>query len=109
MKVDHQVLRVFEVRARAGCVDALTDKLSRTSVSVVKGKPGNEGYYFGRLEDSDGHDLVFVSVWANSEAIKQHFGKDWASSFLPEGYDALIESCSIKHYSVTGEIAPQNA
>ena len=101
-----QVLRVFEVKARPGCVDELKTKLADTSVSVVKGKPGNEGYYFGQLENADGRDLVFISIWASLDAVKRHFGEAWSVSFLPEGYDALIEACSVKHYSVSAEVAP---
>lgn len=104
MTIRHQVLRVFEVRAKPNCTDILKQKLSDTSVAVVKGKPGNRGYYFGELQDSDTGDLVFISIWSASNAIKRYFGNNWSISFLPDGYEDLIETCSVKHYRVTGEV-----
>ena len=105
MRAVNHVLRVFDVRAKPGCAEVLKKKLSHTSVSVVKDKPGNEGYYFGSLESSDGHDLVFISIWSDLDAVKRHFGDDWAVSFLPEGYEALIENCSVRHLTVSGELS----
>lgn len=48
--------------------------------------------------------LVFVSVWESLEAVKGRFGADWQESFLPEGYDDLIEKCSVRHFRFDGEI-----
>ena len=82
----------------------MKQKLSNTSVAVVRGKPGNRGHLFGENVSSDGNDLVFISVWKDLESIKSYFGGDWEQSYLPEGYDALIESCSIRHIEVDGEL-----
>ena len=104
MRIDKAIFRVFEVRARPGQAGLLRRKLSDTSVSVVQGKPGNLGYLFGQSLSSDEHDLVFISVWRDIESVKARFGKDWEESFLPGGYDELIESCSIKHLEVDGSL-----
>ncbi|MEM9604904.1 MAG: antibiotic biosynthesis monooxygenase [Pseudomonadota bacterium] len=104
MHAKHLVLRVFDVRAKPGCADTLAAKLADTSIDVVKGQPGNAGYLFGKLESADGNDLVFISVWDSLDAVKRRFGEDWQVSFLPEGYEAMIETCSIKHYTVSGEL-----
>ena len=82
----------------------LKQKLSDTSVSVVKGKPGNLGYFFGESISADGKDLVFISVWDNLDSVKSHFGEEWEKSYLPEGYDEIIESCSIRHIEFDGEL-----
>lgn len=79
-------------------------KLSQTSIAVVKGAAGNQGYYFGKRECSDGNDFVFISIWADLDSIKSHFGIEWGKSFLPEGYEEIIEACSVKHFRVTGEL-----
>ena len=97
MNFSKSILRVFEVRAKSGKAELLKQKLSDTSVSVVKGEPGNLGYFFGSHISSEKPDLVFISVWKDLESIKRRFGKDWEKSFLPEGYEEIIESCSIKH------------
>ena len=102
MKLQQSILRVFEVRAKPGQADLLKQKLSDTSVSVVDGEPGNLGYFFGENISSDGNDLVFISVWKDLDSIKVRFGKDWEASYLPEGYDKLIESCSIRHIEFDG-------
>ena len=104
MQLSKSILRVFEVRAKPGKAELLKQKLSETSVSVVKGKPGNLGYFFGENISSDENDLVFISVWKDLESIKSHFGKDWEQSYLPIGYEEIIESCSIKHIEFEGNI-----
>ena len=104
MKLNKAILRIFEVRAKPGKAETLKQKLSDTSVSVVNGKPGNLGYFFGANLSSDGDDLVFISVWKNMEAIISLFGEEWAESYLPEGYEELIESCSIKHIEFDGNL-----
>ncbi len=104
MKLRKCILRIFEVRAKTGSADQLKQKLSNTSVSVVKGKPGNIGYFFGANLSSDENDLVFISVWEDLESIQSQFGEKWEESFLPEGYDEIIESCSIKHIEFDGNL-----
>ena len=105
MKPGKSILRVFEVRATPGNAEILKQKLSDTSVSVVDGKPGNLGYFFGETLSSDGNDLVFISVWKDLESIKSLFGEEWEESFLPEGYEEIIESCSIRHIEFDGKLA----
>ena len=104
MKLSKSIFRVFEVRAKEGKVEMLKQKLSDTSVSVVYGQPGNLGYFFGSSLASNGNDLVFISVWENMESIKTLFGEDWEKSYLPEGYDEIIESCTIKHIELDGSL-----
>lgn len=102
MRISKSIFRVFEVRAKAGKAENLKQKLSSTSIGVVKDKPGNLGYFFGKHLYTDQPDLVFISVWKDIEAVKSHFGADWQRSYLPEGYEALIESCSVKHIEFDG-------
>ena len=105
MKLSKAILRVFEVKAKPGQAGLLEQKLSSTSVSVVNGKPGNLGYFYGtNLSSDDDGDLVFVSVWENLESVKSHFGETWEESFLPEGYDDIIERCSIRHLEIDGSL-----
>ena len=104
MKLNKSILRIFEVRAKPGKADLLKQKLSDTSIGVVKGEPGNLGYFFGENLSTDGNDLVFISVWQDLESVKSRFGDDWQESFLPEGYAEIIESCSIRHIEFDGEL-----
>ena len=107
MKFSKSILRIFEVRAKPGKAPLLKQKLSDTSISVVDGKPGNLGYFFGENISSDENDLVFISVWKDMASIKSLFGKDWQASFLPEGYAELIESCSIQHIEFEGNLVSE--
>ena len=104
MNINNGILRIFDVRAKAGKAAQLRQKLSDTSVAVVAGKPGNRGYFFGDNLTTGPDDLVFISVWENLAAVKAQFGEQWESSYLPEGYEELIESCSIKHLEVDGKL-----
>ncbi len=94
------ILRMFEVRCRPGCRDRLLANFQSTSADVVRNEPGNRGYFFGRCIQ-DGEDTVlFVSVWESLEAVQDRFGAGWQESFLPDGYEELIEACSIRHLDV---------
>ena len=90
------IMRLFEARAKSGCADELVRKFATTSADVVQGEAGNEGYFFGQGVADDGV-VVFVSMWRDLDSVKARFGKEWQSSFLPEGYEALIEECSVRH------------
>lgn len=100
MTNEDRLLRVFEVRTKPGCTDQLLQNFSTTSAGVVEGQPGNNGYFFGKCTQGGVNVILFVSVWQNLDAIKQRFGDDWRSSYLPDGYEDLIEECSIRHFDV---------
>ena len=104
MELSNAILRIFDVRAKDGKVDILRQKLSDTSVDVVKGEPGNLGYFFGESVSSEGNDLVFISVWKDLQSVQSKFGDQWQHSFLPPGYEALIESCSVRHVRCNGQL-----
>ncbi len=104
MNFSESIMRVFEVRAKPGHAEELENKLASTSVSVVQGKPGNLGYFFGKKSSSDDHDFVFVSIWDSLESVKSNFGEEWESSFLPPGYAEIISECSIKHFNISGTL-----
>lgn len=91
------VLRIFEVQVKDGHVEELLENFSTTSSKVVEGHPGNRGYFFGRCIQGDENMVMFVSVWDDLDAVKKRFGDDWQVSYLPDGYEDLIDSCSIRH------------
>ncbi|MGA9412778.1 MAG: antibiotic biosynthesis monooxygenase family protein [Roseobacter sp.] len=94
------ILRLFQVRAKPGCAAELIRKFRVTSAEVVRGYPGNLGYFFGHGVDSDEDYVAFTSVWNDLEAVKARFGHTWEQSFLPPGYEDLIEEHSIRHIDV---------
>ena len=94
------VLRLFQVQAKPGCAATLIKNFATTSVGVVQGQPGNAGYFFGQGTEADADYVVFASIWDDLDAVKTRFGKDWQSAFLPEGYESLIESCSVRHVDI---------
>lgn len=93
-------MRLFHVRAKQGAAEKLMKKFATVSVDVVQGEPGNEGYFFGRGVAFDENTVVFASFWKDLAAIRQRFGENWQSSFLPEGYEQLIDTCWIQHIDV---------
>jgi quinol monooxygenase YgiN len=103
------ILRLFQVRIRQGHAETLMEKFATTSVDVVRNEPGNAGYFFGQGLASDEGYLVFASLWDSLDAVKQKFGDAWQQSFLPEGYEDLIEEHSIRHVDLsTGwAVSPQ--
>ena len=100
MKSQARILRIFDVRTKPGCAANLLEKFASTSAGVVDCEPGNLGYFFGEGVEQDRDTVMFVSVWESMSAVKARFGTDWQSSYLPPGYEDLIESCSVRHISV---------
>ena len=96
------ILRLFEVKVRDGHAETLLRKFSTTSADVVRGEPGNRGYFFGQGMLNDAGRLVFASLWKDLNAIKQRFGEDWQASFLPKGYEDMIEEHGIRHIELGG-------
>jgi quinol monooxygenase YgiN len=94
---DGPILRLFQVQVKPGHVQELLANFATTSADVVRNEPGNKGYFFGDGVEADDGYVLFASVWENLDAIKQRFGDDWQASYLPPGYEDLIESCSIRH------------
>lgn len=95
------VVRLFEVKAKPGCKDQLIQKFATTSAEVVEGAPGNLGYFFGRGVAGEDDLVVFASVWEDLDAVKDRFGADWLASYLPPGYEQLIDECSVRHIDFT--------
>ena len=95
------IMRLFQVRAKPGCTDQLMQGFETTSAEVVRNEPGNEGYFFGRGIADDDNCVVFASVWADLEAVKKRFGENWQQSFLPPGYENLIDECSVRHIDLS--------
>ena len=101
MTTDGPVLRLFEVRAKEGCASELIQKFATTSADVVRNEPGNVGYFYGRDVENEGNVVIFASMWKNMEAVKDRFGVDWQSSYLPSGYEDLIDECSVRHFDLS--------
>ncbi|MGB0694192.1 MAG: putative quinol monooxygenase [Rhodospirillaceae bacterium] len=97
------ILRIFEVQSKPGCAPTLLEKFATTSAAVVKDEPGNGGYFFGQLVASDKDGVMFVSIWKDMAAVQEKFGADWQVSYLPEGYEDLIETCSVRHLALNGQ------
>ncbi len=95
------ILRLFEVTAKPGCAAELLAKFATTSAQVVRGEPGNEGYFFGQEIEVEGETVLFASDWQDLDAVRARFGDDWRASFLPEGYDALIQTCAVRHVDLS--------
>ncbi len=94
------ILRLFSARAKQGRRDELARKFATTSVDVVREERGNVGYFYGPNVAGDEDLFVFASVWEDLSAVKDRFGEDWQSSYLPAGYADLIDDCSVRHYDL---------
>ncbi|MEQ8968208.1 MAG: hypothetical protein RID91_20490 [Azospirillaceae bacterium] len=95
------LLRLFQVKMKNGYGDILLEKFATTSADVVRDEPGNEGYFFGKIISGDDGRLIFASLWKDLDAVKRRFGEDWQESYLPEGYEDLIEECSVRHFDLS--------
>jgi hypothetical protein len=77
----------------------LAEKLTTRSVAVVRGKPGNLGYFAAGPGITGACDFIFCSIWTDADALADCFGAEWQSPLLPDGYEKLIETCSVDHFS----------
>ena len=98
--VEGPVIRLFEVQVKPGRAKELLRQFATTSADVVRHEPGNEGYFFGRGVATDEDVVVFASVWKDLDAVKERFGENWQRSYLPPGYDDMIDACSVRHIDV---------
>ena len=101
MKSEGPVLRIFEVHTKEGCAETLLQNFATTSADVVHGRPGNQGYFFGRCVHVGENVVMFVSVWENLDAVKARFGDDWQVSYMPDGYEDLIDECFVRHFDMS--------
>ncbi len=97
------IMRVFRARAKPGCEKALAEKLATSSVEVVKGQPGFLGHLAAGPTNGHQREFIFVTIWADANAVKTRFGEEWRVSHMPPGYAELIEECSVDHYHLTGQ------
>ena len=95
------LLRIFEVRTKPSCAEQLSQNFATTSTDVVHGHPGNRGHFFGRCVQGNENTVMFVSVWDNLDAVKARFGEAWQTSYMPEGYEDLIEDCHVRHFDMS--------
>ena len=91
------IMRLFTVRTKEGCAGQLLANFATVSADAVQHEPGNVGYFYGQGVAQDDGTVIFASLWRDLDAIKERFGEDWQVSFLPPGYEYLIEECSIAH------------
>ena len=101
MASDGPLLRIFEVRTKEGCAEQLLQNFATTSAAVVQGHPGNKGHFFGECVQGSENTVVFVSVWKDLDAVKARFGDDWQVSYMPEGYEDLIEDYHVRHFDMS--------
>lgn len=101
------IMRLFEVQVKPGCAQKLLESFATTSAAVVKDEPGNRGYFFGQCVETDEDTVIFASLWRDLDAVKARFGADWRVSFLPPGYEALIESCRVRHFDLSAGWRPE--
>lgn len=91
------ILRLFTVQVKGGKAEELLAKFATTSADVVQHEPGNTGYFYGKGVAQDNGTVIFASFWKDMDAVKRRFGDDWQVSFLPEGYEQMIDECSVSH------------
>ncbi|MCJ8276697.1 MAG: antibiotic biosynthesis monooxygenase [Bdellovibrionales bacterium] len=96
-----KILRIFEVITKPNCSEKMLENFKSTSTQVVENEPGNLGYYFGKGVASEKESVIFVSIWKDLESIQNRFGENWKESYLPEGYEEIIEVHSLKHIDVS--------
>ena len=104
LKAGVPIVRVFRARAKPGKEKELAEKLSKTSPTVVKDKPGFLGYFAGGPAKSGSRDFFFITLWRHFPALKGVFGDSWRDSHLPPGYAEIIEEHSIEHYELTDQL-----
>ncbi len=95
------LLRIFEVRTKEGCAEALLGQFASTSAAVVQGNPGNKGYFLGQCVQGGENVVLFVSVWESLDAVKARFGDNWQVSYMPDGYENLIDECFVRHFDAS--------
>lgn len=101
MSNEGPIMRLFEARTKDGRAKELLENFSTTSADVVRNEPGNVGYFFGQVLESRDDIVIFASLWSSLDAVKDRFGETWQTSYMPPGYEDLIEDCSVRHVDLS--------
>eukprot|EP00122_Pirum_gemmata_P009277 Pgem_evm1s8573 len=71
------------------------------SVIAVTSKQGYISHEIGYPEPSSGSRVyTMISIWDSVESLRLFAGPNWASeSFIPQGMEKYVESCSVQHFT----------
>jgi len=94
------VMRLFQVHARKGCADELLGRFATTSADVVRQKPGNEGYLFGRGVAVDDDIVHGPPVRLSNQAVTVFAVAAFLCTSLPANTPARGALCRYVHRCV---------
>ena len=92
-----RIVRVFLARAKPGCAEALEQRLRDDVLPEVAAAPGLVACHAG-APHGDTREFLFVTVWADLDAVRAFAGDDYTRPVLYGDTPELIEEMSLEHY-----------
>ena len=103
------ILRIFRLRAHPGRGAALAHIVRTRGVPNISGREGLVALLLGRPDESDGDELVLVSLWRDLDAVRAFKGDAWREArLLPEEIE-LTAVASVSHVVVDTVAGPIDA
>ena len=100
------ILRIFRVRAHPGHGVALEHVVRTRGVPNISGRQGLVTLLLGRPDQSDGDELVLVSLWRDLDALRAFKGDAWREPRLLAEEAALTAAASVDHVVVDTVAGP---
>ena len=94
------ILRVVNGRVPHGQLQAVGDALERTYVPKAQRQRGLDRYLIGTRERGDGHDVAFMTVWADVDSALAAYGGDLAAPRTLDGVGHGETLVDVDYYEV---------
>jgi heme-degrading monooxygenase HmoA len=94
------ILRIFRARAHPGRGTALEHVIRTRGIPNISGREGLVALLLGRPDESQGDELVLISLWRDLDALRAFKGESWREArLLPEELE-LTAAAAVSHIIV---------
>lgn len=94
------IMRIFQVVTRPGKEEEFSRFFHETAIPLMKSTKGIVSVLPGAPRADSPREFSFVMIWEDLDALKAFVGEDYQSPHIDPSEAELVESRSIKHYSL---------
>jgi heme-degrading monooxygenase HmoA len=92
------IIRVFRPTIHPGKQSEFESFLRNTAVPLVSQQPGLVAQHVGRPRDASSTEYLYVTVWADADAITAFAGQHWQEAVIAPDEEHLLQDTWIAHY-----------
>ena len=94
------IIRVFRPTIHPGKENEFETFLRDVAVPLVSQQSGLVTQHVGRPRDASSTEYLYVTVWANVDAIRAFAGERWQEAVITPDEEHLLKDTWIGHYEV---------